>query len=479
MLVQMAAGGAAHVLQGKRMVFRGLSPASRLSVSFAFVILAGAFLLMLPFATVDGKGVPAIDALFISTSAVCVTGLSTIDVGATLTFAGQATLLMLIQVGGLGFMTLASGLVLGMGGKVSLLSRQAVVGSLSAVGERSLEQLLRTGLITTLLCELAGAFVLALRFKGLPGYDWGDAIWAGVFHSVSAFCNAGFSIFSKVPSREGFENLTFFVSDGAVNITIIALIVLGGLGFLVIDDVILWWQKEGRRPLSLHSKIVLTTTVVLIVLGAVLFFALEFNRPQQAWRSWDSMAWGSLFQSITARTAGFNTMDLGQCGSSTLLILMLLMTVGGSPASCAGGVKTTTAFIVCCVGWNRLMGRRDAVAFGRNIGLENVSRAATLLQITLFVLAGMLILVLVAEGENAKAVSRGGAFLDHIFEVISAYSTTGLSTGITSTLTPYSKLVLVVAMFMGRVGPLSIFVWLAEAPRRDKIQYPDEPLLVG
>jgi trk system potassium uptake protein len=475
LLVRMAAEGAAKVLQGRRKRFRALSPTTRLSISFAFVIFFGTVFLMLPLSTRDGGGLPPVDALFVSTSAVCVTGLSTIDVGASLTFAGQAAVLLLIQVGALGFMTLASGLMLGLGGKVSLLSRQAVAGAMSAGGRRSLEQLLRTGIMATLLCELAGAFILAMRFKGLPGYGWGDALWAGLFHSISAFCNAGFSTFSSAPGREGFDSFTNFVADGAVNVTLMLLIIIGGLGFLVIDDVLDWWQGRYKRPLTLHSKVVLFSSAVLIAAGAVLFFGIELSHKDYSDKGLAALGWGSVFHSVSARTAGFNSLDLARAASPTLMVLMMLMMVGGSPASCAGGVKTTTAFVLASVVWNRVLGRRNANAFGRCIGAEDVTRAATMVQFSFFFIVSALLLMEVpSDGRSA-----GGHFLDLLFEVVSAFSTTGLSVGVTSSLHPVSKLVLVAAMFVGRVGPLSIFVSLAEAPRNDAIRYPEERLMIG
>jgi trk system potassium uptake protein TrkH len=456
-----------------------LSSTGRLILSFALVILAGTAGLMAPFSTVDGAGLSAVDALFISTSAVCVTGLSSVDVGAFLSPLGQALLLLLVQVGGLGYLTFSTGLLLSFGGRSSLLSREAVASSFTSRGSGGLVRLLRTIFLSTIVLEAIGALVLTLRFTQLPGYTWGRAAWAGVFHSVSAFCNAGFSIFSKQPGHEGFENLTFFVADPVVNVTIMVLIVCGGLGFLVLDDLVDWVRARGQRRLCLHSKITFTATVVLIFGGAALFFVLEYGRRAFQAHGTGGLLWASFFQSVTARTAGFNTLDMAAVTPAGLLLLAVLMFIGGSPASCAGGIKTTTAFILARLAWSRLRGRLHPVAFGREVGPESVARAATLTLFSIVVVALASGLVLLFEQDRPKAFSQGGPFLDLFFESVSAFATCGLSVGVTGVLGAASKLVLVAAMFVGRLGPLTVFLALSQVRTKDAVRFPDEPVLVG
>lgn len=460
---------------------RHLSPTSRLLISFASLILAGAVALWLPCsARNEAARLSAVDALFISTSAVCVTGLSTIDVGLRLSGIGQLVLILLIQLGGLGFITLSTGLVLGLGsGKGSLLSRVALADTFSSSGEVNLRRLLRSIFLFTFASECLGALVLAWRVKVLTSYGWAESAWYGLFHSVSAFCNAGFALFSVAAGDAG-DNLVGFAYDIWINATVMALIVLGGLGFVVVYDVVEIFRGRGeKRRLSLHSKIVLSTSAVLIFAGAALIFALEVDGKLFAGRHWLTAVLPSFFHSVSARTAGFNTVDMAALSGPTLLTLILLMFIGGSPASCAGGVKTTTAFVLFQTVIARLMSKRHPHAFGREIGAESVTRAATLalLSIFLVVLIGGALMFL--EAGEMKALSSGGLFLDLLFETVSAFGTVGLSTGVTPQLSWMGKLLLVAMMYIGRVGPLSMFVALAAPPRRDRVRYPEEPVLVG
>ncbi|MCW8132434.1 MAG: hypothetical protein KIS92_18950, partial [Planctomycetota bacterium] len=397
---------------------RYLAPTSRLLFSFMGLILAGAAMLWLPVSARDEAArLSAVDALFISTSAVCVTGLSTIDVGMRLSGFGQVVLLLLIQLGGLGFITLSTGLVLGLGGgKGSLLSRVALAETFSSSGEVNLRGLLRSIFYFTAVTELAGAVVLTWRIKALTEYDWATSAWYGVFHSVSAFCNAGFSLFSAAAGDAG-DSLVGFAFDIWVNVIVMLLIILGGLGFLVVYDLVELFRGTGeKRRLGLHSRIVLATSAVLIFVGAALIFALEVDGRIFAGRPFLTAVMPSFFQSVTARTAGFNTVDIAALSSPTLLVLMVLMFVGGSPASCAGGVKTTTAFVLFQVVAARLTVRRHAHAFGREIGYESVTRAATLVLFSIFLvmLTGGTLMVL--EGERLAGICRGGVFLDVLFE---------------------------------------------------------------
>jgi len=456
------------------------SPTARVLLSFVGLILAGTFLLHLPLSAREGQPqIGLVDALFVSTSAVCVTGLTSIDVGMRLSGFGQVVLLCLIQLGGLGFLTLSTGLLLSLGLRSSLLNRVALTETLAGFGAAGLRKLLQVVFVTTFGIELLGAVVLAWRFSRLPELSFPDACWLGLFHSISAFCNAGFSLFSKALGHRG-DNLVAFAQDATVSLTVCGLIVLGGLGFLVLDELLAWVRTWSRHRLTLHTKIVLSTSAVLIVGGALGFLILERTNPKTfAGLAWHEMLLPSLFQSVTARTAGYNTVDLGLASGPALLLLIVLMFIGGSPASCAGGIKTTTAFVMFRIAVARLMTRRYPTAFGREISDESATRAATLTLVALAFVAFICGALLLTEAPRLVAKSEGGVFMDLLFEVVSAFGTVGLSTGVTPELTSAAKLFLVLTMYVGRVGPLTLFVTLAQPPREDRIRLPDEPVLVG
>lgn len=458
--------------------FSRLSPTARILLSFLAVILLGALALKLPWSTPTGKqALDWADALYVSTSAVCVTGLSPIDISTQLSGFGQGVLLLLIQLGGLGFLTLSTGVLLSLGLRSSLLDREALAGMWSGGGHHKARSLLRSILITTVLVEFLGGVVLTLCFTREPEFTFGKAAWYGFFHSVSAFCNAGFSVFSEAAKDRG-NNLIAFTHDATVNVTVIALIVLGGLGFLVLHDLYEWVRRRGKHRLNLHSKIVLSTSFVLTVIGAVLLFLAMRHTPHHE-GPWTDDVLPSLFQSVTARTAGFNTVDIQQLAPTALLVLMALMFIGGSPGSCAGGVKTTTAYVLYRLVLARLSKRRHPVAFGREISAETVTRAATLVLIAFGLLAFLGAGFLVFESGRKFPTSEGGAFMDLMFEAVSAFGTVGLSTGCTVSLSTGSKLLTVATMYVGRLGPLTVFVALAQPPQKDKVRYPDEPVLVG
>lgn len=458
--------------------FSRLSPTARILLSFLAIIFLGTLALKLPWSTPTEKpSLDWVDALYVSTSAVCVTGLSPIDVGTQLSGFGQAVLLLLIQLGGLGFLTLSTGVLLSLGLRSSLLDREALAGMWSGGGHHRARSLLRSILITTVFVEFLGGVVLTCCFLGLDGFTFGKAAWYGFFHSVSAFCNAGFSVFSTKAGDSG-DNLGAFTQDGAVNVTVITLIVLGGLGFLVLHDLYEWVRRRGKHRLSLHSKIVLSTSFVLTVAGAVLLFMVTRHTPHHE-GSWTDDVLPCIFQSVTARTAGFNTMDIQKLAPTALLVLMAMMFIGGSPGSCAGGVKTTTAYVLYRLVLARLAKRRHPVAFGREISAETVTRAATLVLIAIGCLAALGAGYLVLESDRTPKLSAGGTFMDLMFEAVSAFGTVGLSTGPTAGLSVASKLLTVVGMYIGRLGPLTVFVALAQPPQMDKVRYPDEPVLVG
>lgn len=437
---------------------RGLPPPAWVALSFLGLILAGTLLLKLPFATPDERPIGWIDALFTSTSASCVTGLVVRDSASGFTGFGQSVLLLLIQVGGLGVMTFSL-LYLVLGGRASVEQRVLVEQTLVGAANLRPGHLLRVVFLFTIACEAAGAALLFPLFSGRLD----DAAWQSIFHSVSAFCNAGFSLLP--------DSLARFRADAGVNLVVMALIVLGGLGFLIVTDLL---RHRGRwRPLALHTKLAVAVSATLVVAGAAGFWLVE-SRRSLAGLGAGEQALASLFQSVTARTAGFNTIDFAALSPATLLGMIALMFVGGSPGSCAGGIKTTTAATLLLTLRAELAGRRFVNVFGRTLPRSAVAAAFAVTTSALLAANAGLFVLLATESSSSDPKH----FSDLAFESISALATVGLSTGVTPTLEPGSKLVLVALMFLGRVGPLTLAAVLA-GRRVDDWRHPTETVMIG
>jgi len=450
------------------MVFKasGPAPIRVLLGSFAALIALGTVLLKLPWATPAGQPIGWIDALFTSTSATCVTGLVVRDTGAGFTGFGQTVILLLIQLGGLGIMSFWLLVFWLMRGRVSFAFRSVFERTLSgAVGDR-FWPLLRLVFLFALVCEGAGAAALFLRW--LPDHGAGRALWLAVFHSISAFCNAGFGLWS--------DSLVAYAGDLTVNLVVMALIVLGGLGFLTVFE--LWNLRRGLR-VSLHSKLALLTSGALILVGATAFWLLESGHTLAA-MSPGRQVLASLFQSVTPRTAGFNTVDIGALLPGTLFLLCVLMFVGGSPGSCAGGIKTTSLAVLALTAWSRFRGGTHVNAFGRTLDAETATNALAVAAGGLVVQVVGLFAVLVAQQIGGPdPASQPALFLASFFETISALGTVGLSTGLTPDLTPAARMVIILLMFVGRLGPLTVAAALAvPRPTRDW-EYPKEGVMVG
>lgn len=448
-------------------------PARAAVVWYAGLIAGGAFALRLPQAVVPGvKPLSTIDAFFTATSASCVTGLAVRSTGHDLSRLGQAIVLFLIQVGGIGIMTITTFVVLRLGGRQSLRQRVLLTQTLGSA-ERDLRIMIWKILRLVFVCEGAGFALLAWPALARSGAERGDGLWEAFFHSISAFCNAGFALHDA--------SLAGYRTDPLVNGTIIGLIVLGGIGFPVIRDV--GEALRSRKPrrwesLSMHSKMMLIGTASLLTGGAAVFLALERNNVLV------DMPWGekllvAAFQSTTTRTAGFETVPMAQLTNATLFCFMLLMIVGGGPGSTAGGFKVSTLMVLVCHAWAKLRGRRRVNFFRRSVapGTIDSAMAASLLFTTVAAVALVCFLVI----EQADAPHRVGAnvFLDAAFEVCSALGTVGLSTGITPELSTSAKAVLIVLMFLGRLGPISAFVALARSDRRERVEFPKEDVLIG
>lgn len=441
----------------------------RLSVlAFAGFILMGAFFLMLPFSS-SGAPIRFIDALFTATSAACVTGLTVLDTGKDLSRWGQVLVLLLIQIGGLGIMTMSTVWLLLAGRRPGLGTRMVLQDTFTHAGDRDLGSLILDVVRFTLGLEICGAALLFLRFADL--YPLGEAVYLSAFHSVSAFCNAGFSTFPN--------NLEGFAGDPLVSLTVAFLIVSGGIGFLVLRELkfLLWRRRKPRACLSLHSRLVLVTSGLLIGLGTVLILLMEWYNTLAGLPVWEKLL-VSFFQAVTPRTAGFNTIPIGSLANQTLMVMVLLMFIGASSGSTGGGIKTGTFATLAAVGLSRLRGYPEPKAFGRTISPGSVARAMSVTMVCgSLVLVGTLLLQVTEVGSSSSAVARG-RFLELLFEVVSAFGTVGLSTGITPGLSDAGKLLISFIMFMGRLGPLVVAVAVARQ-RIVRFRYAEESIMIG
>lgn len=437
-------------------------PARVLTVSFLGAILIGALLLSLPFSTTAGR-IDPVDALFTSASAVCVTGLTVNDTAKDFTAAGQAVILILIQLGGLGIMTFSTLILIAAGRKISVRDRLLIQSAFQPGIPQDFRSMLKSIFAFTFVLEACGAAALLPAF--LSGHGVFRAIWLSVFHSVSAFCNAGFVLFS--------DNLASFRGRVDVNLAVITLIILGGLGFPVLNELRLAARSRlaGRevRP-SLHLKLVLAATGVLILATFAFIFLYESTRSMSAYSGRERFL-ASLFQAVTPRTAGFSTIDLNLLAPASILLIVLLMFVGASPASTGGGVKTTTAAVLVLYLRARLAGRDSTDAFKRSLTATTVTNALTLVALALAVIflawAGLLL------AQPALGMKEA------LFEVYSAFGTVGLSLGITPRLTTAGKSIIILTMFVGRVGPLTTLYALSSPERFRRFRYAEENVLIG
>lgn len=447
-----------------------LSPHRLIFFSFATVIALGTLALHMEGGLPDAR-LGWIDSLFTATSATCVTGLVVKDTGSELSLRGQLIVLGLIQVGGLGILTLSSWFLLLFGRRPSIVGRAAITESFGLPAHLTLAGLLGRAVLYTLAIEAAGVALLFSRFALL--YEPRRAAYLAVFHSVSAFCNAGFSLFS--------DSLERFANDPWINAVFIVLIVLGGLGFYVLEELRAAATGRGqrsRRRWSLHTRVVLTASAILVVGGALVIFLLE-SLGTHLEGPWYGRLLPSLFQSVTARTAGFNTVDISQLTNGTISFLMLLMFIGASPGSTGGGIKTTTFVILVALVVSRMRGRADAEIADRRIPPDLVSKT---LAVTIAFLAGIVLCVVLLQitelaGEPHPQVR--GKFLELAFESVSAFATVGLSLGVTPTLSAAGKLIIVLAMFVGRLGPLAFALTLIGERRGLPYRYPEERILIG
>lgn len=435
-----------------------LSSFKLIALGFAGVIVLGALILMLPFSSNTGSVTPFHEALFTSTSAVCVTGLVVQDTGSYWSAFGQAVILLLIQIGGLGVVTVAATFAMLSGRKISLMQRSTMQDAISAPKVGGIVRLTRFIVRGTFLIELIGMFAMLPVFCRDHGFK---GIWMAAFHSVSAFCNAGFDILGTTENK--YPSLTGYVGEPTINIVIMILIIVGGIGFLTWDDICTnrWHFKKYR----MQSKVILTVTAILIFLPVIYFYFFEFSRlpfPERVWIS--------LFQSVTPRTAGFNTIDLTLMSEVGQMLMIILMLTGGSPGSTAGGMKTTTLAVLVSSALSVFRKKEHAHFFKRRIPDNMVRNAATifLMYVTLFLVGGMII----SGIEEIPLITA-------LFETASAIGTVGLSLGITPELGTVSRMILICLMFFGRVGGLTLIFAAMTRTGTNPEKYPQEKITVG
>jgi trk system potassium uptake protein TrkH len=438
-----------------------LAPVQILAIGFALVIFIGGFLLTLPIASVSGQWTPFIDCLFTSTSAVCVTGLVTLDTGTYWSYFGKTVIICLIQVGGLGFMSFATLVALILGKKITLRERLVMQEAMNTFDMQGLVKLAKYILIFTFSVEFLGGVLLSTQF--IQDYGFFKGLYYGMFHSISAFCNAGFDLIGN------FRSLTPYADNTIIILTIGALVVVGGLGFTVWAEI---YNYKGIRRISLHSKVVIVMTGSLILIGTILMFIFEYNNPGTLKPMTSKGKFlSSVFASVTPRTAGFNSISTSDMSTAGRFLTVILMFIGGSPGSTAGGIKTTTVgiilFTLICV----IRGKEDTEVFKKRIPRDLVMRAFIISTLGL----GLVIIVTMI-----LSVTEVGASLEYlIYEATSAFATVGLSLGLTPQLSFVGKIVIAITMYFGRVGPMTVALALANRKIKNSVRYPEDKILVG
>ncbi|MBM7585678.1 trk system potassium uptake protein TrkH [Bacillus pakistanensis] len=435
---------------------KNLSPPQLLITVFLFFIILGTFLLKLPFATTES--VSWLDALFTATSAMTVTGLIVVDTGTAYTLFGEIIIMSLIQIGGLGIMSFAMIIFIMLGKKIGFKERLLVQQALNQTSFGGVIRLVKHLFIFSFIVE--GFALILLASEWIPEYGWGKGFYYSLFHSISAFNNAGFSIWS--------DSLMGYVGNPLVNIVIAGLFIIGGIGFTVLTD--MWYSKEFRR-LSLHTKLMLIGTLIINIVAMFLIFVLEFNNPKTLGElPLPDQILGSFFQAVTPRTAGFNSIDIGSMEDPTILLTIFLMFIGAGSASTGGGIKLTTFLVIILSVFAFLRDKNKILVFSRTIDHPFIFRALAITMISVLLVFSALFVLTITE--------KGAPFIQILFEVVSAFGTVGLSMGLTGTLTWIGKCIIIFVMFVGKLGPLTLAFSLSK-PSKDKIGYPKEDILTG
>lgn len=435
-----------------------LNPPLVLTIGFGTLIFIGSLLLNLSIFTKSGESIGYVNALFTAGSASCVTGLVIENTAEFWNTGGHVVILILIQIGGLGIMTLATILPMIMRKRIGLTSRQIIKESFNVDSLGGMVRLLRYVLAFTFSVELIGAIILSTRF--IPIYGMKKGIWFSVFHSISAFCNAGFDITG--------DSIMPFKNDFLINIVLMSLIIIGGLGFQVTSELI---NKRSWKKLSVQGKLVLYMTGILVIGGAILIFLIEFDNPATMGNeNFSGKVIESFFQSVTTRTAGFNSIDMGGMREATAFLFILLMFIGGASGSTAGGLKTTTFGILFSSMISTIQGEEDVVIFNKQITAETIKKALALVMISILIVMGLSFILTITETFS---------FLDIFFEVVSGFATVGLTRGITPNLSTIGKLILTFTMYLGRIGPLTMAFAFGRKKEKSRLKYPEANISVG
>lgn len=440
-------------------IFRKFSGSQIIAGGFFLLILIGAFLLSLPVSSASGEPTNYFDCVFTATSALCVTGLVVLDTGTYWSVFGKFIIITLIQIGGVGFMSLATMPVIFSGKKISFSQRMLVKDSLGISVVNGVVKLLKNILLLVVTIELIGAALLSIVF--VPQFGFKKGILYGLFHSISAFCNAGFDIMGN------FSSLTAYQSSVIVNVTIMLLIIFGGLGFVVLVDGL---HFKLIKKISLQSKVVLIVTSILIIFPTILFFLLEKGNSLATMTLKDSIL-ASLFQVVSPRTAGFNTLELASLRESTSFLMIILMFIGGSPGSTAGGLKTTTIFVIIVSALSLIKNKPRVEAFKRTISYDIVNKALIILCLAFFLIITGTMIISFTNPEFS--------FMQVLYEVTSAYATVGLTLGITPKLNLIARVVLIIIMYFGRVGSLTVLYSFIKPDNKTGYEYPKEDVEIG
>lgn len=432
-----------------------------LALGFLAVILIGGTILTLPISSANGEYTNFLDALFTSTSAVCVTGLVTLDTGTHWSMFGQTIIMLLIEIGGLGFMSFTTLIAIILGKKITLRDRLILQDAMNTFSIQGLVKMVQYVLTFTITVQLSGALLFSTQF--IPQYGIGKGLFYSLFHSISAFCNAGFDLFGN------FSSLTSYSSNWVVILVVSALIIIGGIGFAVWIEI---YNFKSIKKLSIHSKMVILVTTILIVGGTILMFIFEHNNPNTlANMNMGDKILNSFFAAVTPRTAGFNSISTDGMTNAGNFLTIILMFIGGSPGSTAGGIKTTTIGVllvtVICV----IRGRDDAEAFKKRFPKELIYKA-----FTLFFIGGALV---IGATMLLSYTEKGASFLSLLYETTSAFGTVGLTVGLTQKLTEVGKVLIMIMMYLGRVGPLTVVLSLMRNKKNNGVRYPEGKILIG
>lgn len=452
-----------NIKKAVRSIKSGMSYTQIIALGYFLMILAGALLLMLPFASRSGQGTDFLTALFTATTSTCVTGLIVVDTATHWSLFGQLVILLLIQVGGMGFITMGVVFAMVLKKKITLSLRELVQESMNANQVGGMVRLVRQVFLGTMLIEGIGALLLSIRF--IPQLGIAKGIYYSIFHAISAFCNAGIDLMGSVSGP--YASLTDYVSDPLVSLVICGLIIIGGIGFFVWGDV--RKHKLHWRKYALHTKLALSMTFLLLFGGTLLFYFLEQNHTLAHMSMGEGML-AAFFDAVTARTAGFNTTDTAALSSSSKLLTILLMLIGGSPGSTAGGIKTVTVMVLVVYVWSNLRSEKGCNVFGRRLLDDDIKKASNVVIISL---------MLAMAAAFAISAMQSFPMEDIMFEVFSAIGTAGMTTGITRSLSTASRVIIILLMYCGRIGSMSFALSFTERKRVAPIQLPAEKVMIG